>query len=115
METRTFFAVATITSDSETADPKKYFFTVEQDKVDFFPIDIDASATKLTKGTDVDSVELESQPKFGRLRLSPESFLEISEDDFELLSEALSEVVEEDEENDDDDDNEDEIFDEDDE
>ena len=87
------------------ADPKKYFFTVDVKKAKFYPLDIDASATKLTNGTDVAAIELESQPKFSRLRLTPEQFLEINEDDFELLSEALTEIVEEEiEELDDDDD-----------
>ncbi|MCZ7668008.1 MAG: hypothetical protein M5U34_12850 [Chloroflexi bacterium] len=35
----------------------------------------------------IDSVELESYPKLGKMRLEPESFLKMSEDDFELLAE----------------------------
>ncbi|MCP5099170.1 MAG: hypothetical protein GY943_26750 [Chloroflexi bacterium] len=113
IETKTFFAVATVTGDAKVADPKKYFFTVDVKKADFYPIDIDASATKLTKGTDAASVELESQPNFGKLQLTPEQFLEINEDDFELLSEALTEIVE-DEEEEGTDDSDDEIYEEDD-
>lgn len=105
METRTFFAVATITEDAKSTNPKDYFFNIEAEEAGFFPIDIDASAIKLEQGAHVDSVELESQPKFKRLRLEAESYLEINEDDFELLAELLTEVVEDaDDELDDEDD-----------
>lgn len=98
LETRTFFAVATITGPSFEADPKEYFFTLNADSMLFFPLDIDAVSSSLEKGVDIESVELESQPNFKRLRLEPESFLPINEDDFELLAELLTEVAEEEEE-----------------
>ncbi|GIK58038.1 MAG: hypothetical protein BroJett015_37010 [Chloroflexota bacterium] len=95
LESRTFFAVITITGDSKSANPKDYFFTVNMDQVDFFPIDIDATVARPDNGVEVDTVELESQPRFRRLRLEAETYLPISEDDFELLAEALTEVTEE--------------------
>lgn len=95
LESRTFFAVVTITGDPKTANPKDYFFTINTDEVRFFPIDIDATVTRLDNGVEVDAVELESQSRFRRLRLEAETFLPISEDDFELLAEALTEVTEE--------------------
>lgn len=98
LETQTFFAVATITGESVAANPKEYFFTVPMETADFFPLDIDAVSSKLDKGADIDSVELESQPRFKRLRLEAEAFYSISEDDFELLAEALTEVAEDEEE-----------------
>ncbi len=97
LETQTFFAVATITGDSKTTNPKEFFFTVPVETAEFFPIDIDAVSSKLDKGADIDSVELESQPRFKRLRLEAEEFYPINEDDFELLAEALTEVAEEEE------------------
>jgi hypothetical protein len=104
LETQTFFAVATITGDSKTANPKEFFFTVPVETAEFFPIDIDAVSSKLDKGADIDSVELESQPRFKRLRLEAEAFYPINEDDFELLAEALTEVAEDEEEEDDEED-----------
>lgn len=98
IETRTYFAVATITGPTFEADPKEYFFTINADSMLFFPLDVDAVSSSLEKGVDIDSVELESQPNFKRLRLEPESFMPISEDDFELLAELLTEVAEEEEE-----------------
>lgn len=98
LETQTFFAVATITGDSVAANPKEYFFAVAAETADFFPLDIDAVSSKLDKGADIDSVELESQPRFKRLRLEAEAFYSINEDDFELLAEALTEVAEDEEE-----------------
>ena len=98
IETQTFFAVATITGEASSANPKEYFFAVPVESAEFFPIDIDAVSSKLDKGADIDSVELESQPRFKRLRLEAESFYSINEDDFELLAEALTEVAEDEEE-----------------
>lgn len=97
LESRTFFAVATITGDASTADPKDYFFTINQEEASFFPIDIDAVVLRPDAGVDVDTIELESQPRFKRLRLEGESFLSINEDDFELLAEAITELTEEEE------------------
>ncbi len=110
IESRTFFAVATITGELKEVDPKKYFYNIDVQKAGFFPIDIDASADKLDKGADVDSIELETQPKFKNLRLEAEMYLEINEDDFELLAELLTEVVEDADEDEDDDDDDDDIF-----
>jgi hypothetical protein len=95
LESRTFFAVVTITGDSKSANPKDYFFSVNFEEANFFPIDIDATVARPDNGVDVDSVELESQARFRRLRVEAETFLPISEDDFELLAEALTEVTEE--------------------
>lgn len=103
LETQTFFAVATITGEGKMANPKEYFFTVSAETAEFFPIDIDAVSSKLDKGADIDSVELESQPRFKRLRLEAEAFYSINEDDFELLAEALTEVAEDEEEEEEDD------------
>lgn len=106
METKTFIAVATITGEPKTANPKDYFYTVSLEEANFYPIDIDAEVSNHDNGVDVDSNELESQPRFKRLRLEPESFLKLNEDDFELLAEAVAELSEEEEEEIDDDEDE---------
>ncbi|NJN54397.1 MAG: hypothetical protein HC804_06365 [Anaerolineae bacterium] len=64
LESRTFFAVVTITGDPKTANPKDYFFAVTADMAEFFPIDIDATVARPDNGVEVDTVELESQPPF---------------------------------------------------
>ena len=95
MESKMFFAVATVNGPGKMANPHKYFFTAVKEKREFFPIDIDTAALKLEHGTPVEAIELESQPNFRSLELEPESFLPVNEDDFELLAEALAEVAEE--------------------
>lgn len=102
LEAQTFFAVVTITGDPTEADPKKYTYVVDADKAHFYAVDIDADAGRLEKGVALDSVELESIPNLDKQRLSPEMFCPISEDDFELLAEALTEISEDEEEADDD-------------
>lgn len=101
---KAFFAVATITGDPKQADASNYpdmEFTTK--KVNIFPIDIDAFAPSLAKALWLDSVELESQPKFKDLLTKGEVYLSLSEDDFELLAESLTEYVESDEDDEDDD------------
>lgn len=98
MEAQTFFAVVTITGEPFMASPLSYTYTVEADKSWFFSTDVDASAPDLERGVSVDSVELESYPDFRRLHLEGENFYRISEDDFELLAEALTEVTEDEDE-----------------
>ncbi len=41
---------------------------------------------------------METYPDFGKLHIASESFYRISEDDFELLAEALTEITEDEEE-----------------
>lgn len=93
-EEEKFFAVATVTSDPFEADPKKYTFVTDVDSAEFCQIDIDADTGKLESGVDLDAIELESCPEFGKKPVKPESFCSISEDDFELLAEALTEITE---------------------
>lgn len=98
VEAQTFFAVVTITGEMFEADPKHHTFTTELERAAFFPTDVDATVPDLDHGVSVDSVELESYPDFGKLHIEPESFYRISEDDFELLAEALTEITEDEEE-----------------
>jgi hypothetical protein len=98
VEAQTFFAVVTITGEMFEADPKHHTFTTELERAAFFPTDVDATVPDLDHGVSVDSVELESYPDFGKLHIEPEAFYRISEDDFELLAEALTEITEDEEE-----------------
>ena len=93
-EMQKFFAVATVTGDVFKANPKKYTFVVDAKKADFCSIDVDADTGKLEFGVLLDAIELESCPDFSKEPVAPESICPISEDDFELLSEALTEVTE---------------------
>lgn len=102
-EAQSFFAVATITGDPFAANPKKYTYTIPETEATFFQIDIDADTGTLSKGVTLDSVELESCPDFGTRSVVNESFCPISEDDFELLAELLTEISEGEEEEDEDD------------
>lgn len=93
-EEEKFFAVATVTSDPFEADPKKYTYVTDEESAGFCQIDIDADTGKLENGVDLDAIELESCPDFGAKAAEPEGFCRISEDDFELLAEALTEITE---------------------
>lgn len=104
MDSRAFIAVATIVGDAFTADPKKYFYAFDEQSVHFFQVDVDASIESLEGGVSLEAVELESQPGFHRRALQPERYVPISEDDFELLAELITELVEAEDEDDFDDD-----------
>lgn len=112
-DAQVFFAVATVTGDAFTANPKKYTFTIPESEATFFQIDVDADTGSLDRAVAFDSVELESCPDFIGKPAKAEMFCPISEDDFELLSELLTEISEE-EEDENDLDDEDEDYDEDD-
>lgn len=101
-EAQMFFAVVTLTGDVFMAAPKQYTYTTEVAKAPFFNVDVDAASADLEHGVSVDSVELESYPDFRRQHLEAEGFYRISEDDFELLAEALTEVTEDEDEDSDD-------------
>lgn len=100
LDTKSFIAVATIVGEPFTADPKKYFYNLDQKTAHFFHVDVDASIESLNGGVSLETVELESQPGFRRRALQPESYVPISEDDFELLAELITEVVEAEDEDD---------------
>ncbi|MEW5988946.1 MAG: EVE domain-containing protein [Chloroflexota bacterium] len=96
IEPQAFFAVATVTGAAYEASVKEQSHK-EGVPTNFFPIDIDAHAHDLQRAVPLDSVELESQPNFTQLLQQPDIYVKISEDDFELLAELLTEVAEEEE------------------
>jgi len=100
VSSRAFFAIATITGDPKSGSGKDYVDMgfAKKDKIYIYPIDIDAFAPKMSQALWLDSTELESQPKYKEVLAEGEVYLSITEDDFELLAEALTEFVEDDEE-----------------
>jgi len=98
IEAQTFFAVVTITGEMFEANPKQHTYTTELQRAAFFPTDVDATVPALDHGVSVDSIDLESYPDFGKLHIENEAFYRISEDDFELLAEALTEITEDEDE-----------------
>lgn len=103
IELQRFYAVVTITNDGVQKNPKDYFYNIDEDKALFYAVDIDAEAQPAETAVSIDNVELESYPKLAKMRLEPDAYLKVSEDDFELLAELLTEVTEEDNDTDDDD------------
>lgn len=103
IEAKSFFAVGTITAEAKEAKAKDFAeLQFEGKTILVYPIDLDAYATTMAQAVWLDSVELESQPDFRKMLNKPETYLSISEDDFELLAELLTEFVEEDIDEDDD-------------
>lgn len=98
-----FFAVATITGDPKKAKASDYAdLNFDEKRIHIYPIDIDAHANSYNKMILADGFELESQPDYRDKLTESEMYLSISEDDFELLAEALTEFVEVEDEDDDD-------------
>lgn len=107
-ESQVFFAVVTITGPGKPARGRKRS-EQEDDAMLFFPVDVDAYIIDLDRAVIADSIELESQPDFMRILANSDDFLEITEDEFELLAEILTEVSEEDEDEEEEDEKEDEF------
>lgn len=111
VEDQVFFAVATVTGPPSETVPKGFFFSDEETQnLQFYPIDLDEHTYNLEKAVDLDAVELESVPNYRRQLQKPNMFLHISEDDFELVAELLTEITEEEEEDFDDEEEEEEDF-----
>lgn len=109
VEDRVFFALSTVTGLEAESVPRGFFYSDEEaSALRFYPIDLEEHAFDLRNGVRLDHVELESEPDHARLLQEPNRYLEISEDDFELIAETLSEAT--DEESDDFDDEDDEEF-----
>jgi hypothetical protein len=98
IESQVFFAVSTLTGPVYELSKKDRFY---DDKVNsqnlYFPIDLDAQTMNLEKAVDLDSVELESVSEPKRALSKIGTYVQINEDDFELVAELLTEITEEDE------------------
>lgn len=111
IENRSFFAVATVTGEANSSPPKGFFYPGKSPSdFTFYPIDMDVNINNPDMAVPDDSVELESAPNFKSKLHQPETYLEVNEDDFELLAELLTEIIEEEEEDDEDLDDEDEDY-----
>lgn len=94
VEPRVFFAVATITGPPVETRRKPTAKGEPGALMYIVPLDWDVQARNLDAAIALDSVELESQPNFRKLLQKPETYLEVNEDDFELLAELLTELTE---------------------
>jgi hypothetical protein len=95
-ENQMFFAVVTITGPAKKPKGRGR----KKSTIRYFPVDVDAYIVDLAKAIYASTVDLESQPKYKDIHAESENFLEISEDEFELIAEMLTEVSEEDEDGD---------------
>jgi hypothetical protein len=101
VENQVFFAVATVTG--EPAEPTRRDNppdTHAEDPVLLFPLDIDAQALSMENAVDLEGVEFESQPNIKKYLGNTADYVPISEDEFELLAELLTEVSEEEDDDD---------------
>lgn len=96
IESQVFFAVVTITG-TPTKPTARDRLTEQQShaSVLLFPIDIDASTTKVEGAVPVDGIEFEKQSEILRMLNDEDTYIPISEDEFELLAELLTEASEE--------------------
>ncbi|UCG26115.1 MAG: hypothetical protein JSW55_09080, partial [Chloroflexota bacterium] len=111
IESQTLYAVGTVTGPP--SEPTRRDHPPEshaEDPVLLFPLDVDARALNLEKAVSIDSVEFESQPDIKKLLGDLQAYVPITEDEFELLAELLTEASEEEEEDELDEDTE-EVFD----
>lgn len=95
IENQVFFAVATITGDVYELTAKDRFYDDQGSHNKYFPVDLDAQSTNFDKAVTLDSVELESVTDVKKALGKAGHYTRISEDDFELLAELLTEMTEE--------------------
>lgn len=96
VEDKVFFAVATVTGELMDTVPKGFFYSEEEARtLRFYPIDLDEHANDIRNAVKLDAIDLESEPQFRSLLQKPGVYINVSEDDFELLAELLTEVTEE--------------------
>jgi len=112
IESQVYFAVATITG--ALAKPTARDQLTEQQigaSILLFPVDVDARASKVESAVLVDDVEFDSHPNIQEILNNEDTYISITEDEFEVLAELLTEVtVDESDDDSLDDDDEDEDF-----
>ena len=99
IESQVYFAVGTVTTDATkpTARDKRAGKGLD-DSIMLLPVDVEARAWSSDTAIAVESMEIESQPDIKDLLNQGNSFIQISEDDFELMAEAIAEATEEEDE-----------------
>jgi hypothetical protein len=101
IESQTFIAVTTVTGvPSEPTRRDHPPDSHAEDPVLLFPLDIDAQAMSAENAISIDGVEFESQPDIKSLLGDLNAFVPITEDEFELLAEMLSEASEDEDDDD---------------
>ncbi len=111
VEDQVFFAVATVIGPPSDTPPKGFFYSDEEaENLRFYPIDLDEHTYNMEAAVDLESADLESVPNYRRQLQKPNVFLQINEDDFELVAELLTEITEEEEIDFEDDEDEEEDF-----
>ena len=95
VEPNVFFAVATVTGRPREASAKEFLFGNGHANIHIFPIDVDAHITDVKLAISIDSGGFESLPNYRARLRQPNTFLPITEDDFELLAELITEIHEE--------------------
>jgi hypothetical protein len=95
IELGVFFGVATATGSPVKAGKKvPKYVSNEGGNMTVIPLDWDANMIEIENGVDITTVELESQPNFKKLLNQDAIYLSITEDDFELLAELITEQSE---------------------
>ncbi|GMQ78044.1 MAG: hypothetical protein BMS9Abin02_0541 [Anaerolineae bacterium] len=98
VDSQVFFAVVTITGPAKKT---KSTLSSKSEVIFQFPMDVDVFAPNLKNAVHVSTVDLESQKDIQVTLSNSAEFVEISEDDFELMAELLTELAEEEEDLDD--------------
>lgn len=96
IEPKVYFAIATVNGKPKNGKSKTYFFgPSDNTKVKVHPLDIDAHLSTAEVSISVDRFELESLPNFREKLQTSDAYFAISEDDFEIISDAIVEINEE--------------------
>ncbi|MFW5940244.1 MAG: hypothetical protein ACOC9C_00575 [Chloroflexota bacterium] len=113
VEDHVFFAVATVTGPPSDTVPKGFFYSEDEaGQLRFYPIDLDEHTYNLDQAVELDQAELESVPNHRKQLQKANVFLQVDEDDFELIAELLTEITEEEDEDFEDEEEEEEDYDE---
>jgi hypothetical protein len=100
IENGAFFAVATITGKPSKPTAKDQRTEKKDAQLLYFTVDVDARITDFSKAVPFESVEFEEESKIGKSIGKDGSFAAITEDEFEILAELLTESTESEEDDD---------------
>ncbi len=92
VESKKFFAVATITAEPKKGKARDYLFGENMDgKVHLYPIDVDAHVVTEALAVSIEKVEMESVANPLELLIEADKYHALNEDDFELVAEMVME------------------------
>jgi hypothetical protein len=92
VDKQVFFAVVTITGPAKKT---KSTLSLKKEAIFQFPVDVDVFAPNLNRAVHASTVDLESLKDIQATLANTAEYVEISEDDFELMAELLTELTEE--------------------